>query len=87
MTNASTVVTVVSQELRWIADTGASMEFIGKNKLSTTDKAKAIKVNDPTRCNTRNGTVTINRRKARIGVETNVFKRGLCQVMLRHVLA
>ena len=43
MTSASTVVNFVSKVSRWIADTGASMDFIGKNKLPTFNKAKAIK--------------------------------------------
>ena len=61
MTNASTVVNAVFADLRWLADTGASMEVIGKIDLSTIDKAKLGKVNDPKRCNTGNGTVTIDR--------------------------
>ena len=59
--NAVTAENVVAQDLRWIADTGASMDFIGENKLSTIDKVKAKTVSDPKRCNTGNGTVTIDR--------------------------
>ena len=58
VTNA--VVNAVSSSLNWIADTGASMDFIGKQRLSRIDKKRIVKMNDPNRCNTGNGSVTIN---------------------------
>ena len=57
VTNA--VFNAVSQSLNWIADTGASMDFIGKQRLSRADKKRLVRTNDPKRCNTGNGSVTI----------------------------
>lgn len=54
-TNAITVVNALSTTLRWIADSGASMDFIGKNTLSAMDKSRLIKAKDG------DGTVTIER--------------------------
>ena len=58
VTNAE--VNAVSQSLNWIADTGASMDFIGNKRLSRNDKKRLVRMNDPKRCNTGNGSVTIN---------------------------
>ena len=42
---------VINQVMsRWIADMGASMDFVGKNRLSSADRAKIVKANDPRRC-------------------------------------
>ena len=58
VTNA--IVKMAPHTLNWIADTGASMDFIGKMSLSKDDKNKLVKMNDPKRCNTGNGAVTIS---------------------------
>ena len=58
VTNA--IAKVAPQSLNWIADTGASMDFIGRVHLSKDDKNKLVKMNDPKRCNTGNGPVLIN---------------------------
>ena len=58
VTNA--IIKTASSTLNWIADTGASMDFIGKMSLSKSDKKKLVKMNDSKRCNTGNGAVTIS---------------------------
>ena len=60
LTVTNAVVKAVSSSLNWIADTGASMDFIGKRRLIRIDKKRLVKMNDPKRCNTGNGSVTIN---------------------------
>lgn len=60
-TNASTVIIAVSANLRWIADSGAFMDFIGKNQLSSLDKSQLIRASDPKKCNTGNGIVSIDK--------------------------
>ena len=58
----ATIVNAVADDLKWIADTGASMDFLGENHLSAEDKKKTSKVGEPKRCSTGGGPVLINKR-------------------------
>ena len=58
ITNA--VVKADSTSLNWIADTGASLDFIGKKRLNKYDKKRLVKMQGSKRCSTGNGSVTID---------------------------
>ena len=52
----------MAENLKWIADAGASMDLLGQNQLIADDKAKVFKANETRRCSTGGGPVLINKK-------------------------
>ena len=86
LTNALYIVNTVSAVLRWIADTGASMDFIGKGKLSTLDKSRLVKVHAPNVAVQEMEPLLLTNKYVLNGATVYPPKHGLCLVTLRHAL-
>ena len=55
-------VNAIVDDLKWIADTDASLDFLGLNHLTPDDKSKIFKATETRRCSTGAGPVLINKR-------------------------